>query len=274
MSISTGEGEATSSGSLIVKTLNAGASGVSGMISFTTGTASSGSSGKILLATGSATNGKGGDIVVSVGESDSYDASVGGDVQITAGRSKMTGGIVSIMSGESFTRTSGAVVVKTMNAGTSGVSGTLSFATGTTSSGASGKVIIASGYSNGGRSGDVALSVGPSSSSKRGRLRLEGIINHGSDSVTISSSTISIDNLDSSFVHLSSASASATLSTINDAQDGDFLILKAAAGKTITLSEAGNILCGSNKALSGSSGDVVTLICKFFCKPTSLRPPA
>ena len=52
---------------IVVKTHNAGTSGISGHLSFTTGTTSSGSSGTLNIATGEAkATGKGGDIIFSV----------------------------------------------------------------------------------------------------------------------------------------------------------------------------------------------------------------
>jgi hypothetical protein len=58
MSLVTGEGTATSSGAIIVQTVDAGTKGASGKLSFTSGTTSSGASGSIELYTGDATNGE------------------------------------------------------------------------------------------------------------------------------------------------------------------------------------------------------------------------
>ena len=45
----TGEGTATTSGAITVRTLNAGTAGVSGLLSFSTGTASSGNRGALWI---------------------------------------------------------------------------------------------------------------------------------------------------------------------------------------------------------------------------------
>ena len=85
------------------------------------------------LFTGAATHGEGGDILVSVGKSKT---DTGGDVYAIAGDSTpFTGGAVSLTTGEGTDTSSGSFIVRTVNAGTTGVSGKLSFTSGTTSSG-------------------------------------------------------------------------------------------------------------------------------------------
>merc|ERR1719161_2975981 len=113
-SLSAGVGTGTSSGAVIVKTVNAGAKGASGKLSFTSGTTSSGASGSIELYTGDATNGEGGDILLSVGKSLTH---VGGDVRGVGGDSTpLTGGAISFNTGEGTYTSSGAIVLQTVNA--------------------------------------------------------------------------------------------------------------------------------------------------------------
>ena len=49
MSLFTGQGTKTSSGSIVIKTANAGTTGVSGFLMFSSGTTSSGSSGELAV---------------------------------------------------------------------------------------------------------------------------------------------------------------------------------------------------------------------------------
>ena len=62
LSLQTGEGTYTTSGAIVLSSVNSGTKGVSGKLSFTSGTTSSGTSGKFVVNTGMATNGKGGDV--------------------------------------------------------------------------------------------------------------------------------------------------------------------------------------------------------------------
>ena len=64
---SSGEGAATSSGDVFLRTANAGTSGVSGMLVFSSGTSSGGASGDVLIGSGAATGGTGGAVSVTVG---------------------------------------------------------------------------------------------------------------------------------------------------------------------------------------------------------------
>ena len=73
ISIHSGYSNAQSSGSIFLRTLNAGTTGVSGELTFSTGTTSSGSSGSISIGTGSASGGKGGDITIKVGDGNTLD---------------------------------------------------------------------------------------------------------------------------------------------------------------------------------------------------------
>merc|ERR1711991_881746 len=103
----------SSSGSMIIRTLNAGAKGVSGELMFSTGTTTCGSSGSISIGTGTASNGKGGDITIKVGDGDTLD---GGHISIFAGKTDgdgstgATGGSISIRSGYSTKSSSGSII--------------------------------------------------------------------------------------------------------------------------------------------------------------------
>merc|ERR1719261_1543158 len=101
----TGYGSTTSSGSITIRTFNAGNNGVSGRLSFSSGTASVGNSGSISMGSGASTNGKAGSIRVSVGAGNTGD---GGGVWLFAGQStadNKVGGMVSIRGGLSYTTT-------------------------------------------------------------------------------------------------------------------------------------------------------------------------
>ena len=125
MSLSTGAGTATSTGSVVIKTPTSGSAGVSGRIAISTGNSQTGSSGMLTMTTGAATTGRGGSMTFSVGSSNQ---NAGGDISMTAGTtSDTTGGSISLTTGAGTTKSSGAVVVKTPDAGTLGVSGHMSF---------------------------------------------------------------------------------------------------------------------------------------------------
>ena len=57
--LASGEGTATSSGAITIRSINSGTSGVSGALIFSSGTAVSGNSGAIEIGTGAATAGRG-----------------------------------------------------------------------------------------------------------------------------------------------------------------------------------------------------------------------
>ncbi len=78
MSLYTGLGTETSSGSLVFKTSNAGSEGISGALMFSSGTTSSGASGVLEMGTGTATEGKGGYIRMTVGKTTTTNAEDGG----------------------------------------------------------------------------------------------------------------------------------------------------------------------------------------------------
>ena len=85
MSLYTGLGTETSSGSLVFKTSNAGSEGISGALMFSSGTTSSGASGVLEMGTGTATEGKGGYIRMTVGKTTTTQAEDGGVITLTAG---------------------------------------------------------------------------------------------------------------------------------------------------------------------------------------------
>ena len=129
LSAASGEGTATSSGSIFVCVPNAGTSGASGRLVFSSGTASGGNSGDMCMGSGAATDGRAGSLVLTVGSGTS---GKGGMMTLQAGRSEMrTGGKMSIMSGEGTATSSGSVLLTTANSGIGGSSGRLAFSSGT-----------------------------------------------------------------------------------------------------------------------------------------------
>ena len=125
-----GESTLTSSGKVSIATPNAGTTGVSGTIDIVSGTSSAGGSGSISLTTGKSTGGKGGTITLSVGDGDT---GVGGDININAGKTSAR----MMVQREQYTslycmqvKAQGHLVERfqlpTPNAGTTGVSGTVS----------------------------------------------------------------------------------------------------------------------------------------------------
>ena len=86
-----------------------------------TGTTSSGASGDISIGTGTASTGDGGDISIVVGDGNVLD---GGHIYMYAGKSNAdgtkhaTGGSISLISGYGTESTSGSIIIRTLNAGT------------------------------------------------------------------------------------------------------------------------------------------------------------
>merc|ERR1712054_642324 len=72
----------------------------------------------------------------------------------------MGGGDIRGIAGDSKPSTGGSIVLQTVNSGTKGVSGKLSFTSGTTSSGSSGSFSVSTGMSTNGKGGDMILSIG------------------------------------------------------------------------------------------------------------------
>jgi len=102
-------GTGKTSGSISVRTSNAGSSGVSGELTFKSGVASSGSSGTISFITGNSVGGKGGSIYLSVGAGSS---SSGGSISIRAGDGQTSGGDVHVEGGDSASGQGGNVYLK------------------------------------------------------------------------------------------------------------------------------------------------------------------
>lgn len=159
-------GASGESGRILVLTQNAGIKGTSGAHFLATGTASLGDSGAICLGSGVAKSGGGGSFVASVGVGDSGnggDAAIyagsasrssnkgglmalsagrshavafgaGGSVTCGAGRGRTdSGGVFYIYSGMSVLSTSGAILLRTTDAGSGGASGELALTSGTAS---------------------------------------------------------------------------------------------------------------------------------------------
>ena len=115
MSLVSGYGRASSSGSFSVRTAKAGTAGVSGSLSFTTGATTKGSSGTMVLRSGSATLGAGGSVSVLVG---SGAIASGGRITMSAGEATaVTGGALSLVSGFGTAKSSGSFSVRTAKAG-------------------------------------------------------------------------------------------------------------------------------------------------------------
>ena len=87
-----------------------------------------------------------------------------------------TGGSISIHSGYSNAQSSGSIFLRTLNAGTTGVSGELTFSIGTTSSGSSGSISIGTGSASGGKGGDITIKVGDGNTLDGGHLSLFTVI--------------------------------------------------------------------------------------------------
>lgn len=71
-------------------------------------------------------------------------------------------------------KSSGYVNVKTANAGEAGVSGSMSFVSGTTSNGCAGAILIKTGISTGGKSGSIFLNVGSGNAGSGGSIQIIG----------------------------------------------------------------------------------------------------
>ena len=117
--------------------------GSSGSVSITTGMAGSlennlgTQAGSISLTVGSGATGVGGNIVVSAGASLQADA--------PSDDAPASGGLISLASGYGKASSSGNIVLQSANAGTLGVSGTVSLKTGTSSFGNSGAISLTTG---------------------------------------------------------------------------------------------------------------------------------
>ena len=93
-----------------------------------------------------ATNKAGGMVTIRAGHATHAAAAQGGAFYISAGiGSSSSGGALSVSTGRGAATSSGNLTIQTFNAGTSGVSGSLSFSSGTTSDGTSGFIAIGTG---------------------------------------------------------------------------------------------------------------------------------
>ena len=77
-----------------------------------------------------------------------------------------------VSSGAGIATTSGAIVIRSANAGDAGVSGVLIFSSGSSSSGTTGSVSIGSGAATDGKGGAVSITVGSGDSGAGGELTL------------------------------------------------------------------------------------------------------
>merc|ERR1712072_279319 len=85
-----------------------------------------------------------------------------------------TGGSVSITSGQGSSTSSGVVTIRTSNAGNAGVSGYMSFRSGTSSSGCSGAIFVHSGAATSGKGGSIDLLVGDGNVGNGGSVVITG----------------------------------------------------------------------------------------------------
>ena len=94
LSLESGEGTATSSGVISIRTANAGGTGVSGRLVFSSGSAKRRQQRRSYVGSGAATGGRGGMVSISVGSGTSGS---GGAVSVLSGRSTVTtGGALSL----------------------------------------------------------------------------------------------------------------------------------------------------------------------------------
>ena len=99
------------------------------------GAATSGSSGAMLIGTGVSNGGRGGSLGLTLGSGNS---GAGGNVGVLAGAlDAETCGSVTLYSGKGTMSSSGSFVIRTLDAGSKGLSGTLIFSSGTATSGSS-----------------------------------------------------------------------------------------------------------------------------------------
>ena len=191
-------GASGESGRILVLTQNAGIKGTSGARFLATGTASLGDSGAICLGSGvakrrrrlfvasvgvgdsgnggdaaiyagsaSRSSNKGGLMALSAGRSHAVAFGAGGSVTCGAGRGRTdSGGVFYIYSGMSVLSTSGAILLRTTDAGSGGASGELALTSGTASCGDSGRLNFETGTAASGTGGfsSIALQIDISAS--------------------------------------------------------------------------------------------------------------
>merc|ERR1711871_180481 len=196
-------GTSTSSGSITIKTPDAGDAGISGALVFSSGTTSSGSSGSLSIGSGHAVGGKGGAITVTVG-----DGNVGtaGAISITAGKSTNSdGGATSLVGGDSSSGAGGAVTISGGDSSNGGAGGALVLTGGTGAANNLGGGVSITGGTHGTSStgGDVTIKAG--GATNRGKVKvykqLAAAVNIGctgsvadwSRACTVTSNALAID---------------------------------------------------------------------------------
>jgi hypothetical protein len=112
------------------------------------------------VTTGNSLNRLAGTITLSAGNT-AGGALRGATLGLNAGSNTIgTGGDVRMRSGLGSASSSGFITIESANAGTTGISGQLSFKTGTTSAGDSGDIILETGESTAGKAGTVQIVTG------------------------------------------------------------------------------------------------------------------
>ena len=162
MLMTSGVSTSKTSGSILVRSADAGSGGTSGPVTLTTGRSNLGTTGQISISTGDATGGSAGDISLEVGTGHEYR---GGDIKIQSGGTREAdapGGSIHFATGFSEKRSSGAFSVRTSDAGKIGASGFISLNTGMTTQGDSGSFAMGTGDAKKGRGGDFRIKIGTS----------------------------------------------------------------------------------------------------------------
>jgi len=221
ITILSGVGIATSSGSIIMSTADADPNGVSGPLHLSTGHANAGSSGSIQLSTGSAMSGVGGSVSIEVGSGDSGD---GGAVLVNAGFSSSSfgqGGNIDLLGGSSSFNNGGSIFLAG-GVGSSGVGGNIYIQPGLGSSDGSVFFMLTSGVS---MFGVISESIFDFSISSSVRIQSFGIVDISSGSTITLSAANGID-LGDSYIHGFESGSGSTINnevTINK-QAGYFLM--------------------------------------------------
>jgi len=266
-----GYGRVSTSGSISIKSFNAGSNGVSGVLTFSSGTTSKGNSGAVMIGSGQAATGNGGVVSITVGSGNKNAggalsivagsttdtatgaAGVGGALDMTAGSgAKGTGGAVTLTSGKGAASSSGALTIKTVDAGTNGISGSLVFTTGASTKGDSGSVTLSTGAGVGGKSGAVSISTGVSTIYDGGAITIAG---GASNTAAVPSpapqrtgGAVTISSGDGG------GSAGPSSSTLTTAKAGDIVLLP---GKGADTNKHGKLIL---KSADGSAGEAVVTI--------------
>eukprot|EP00232_Nephroselmis_pyriformis_P028735 CAMPEP_0182854040 /NCGR_PEP_ID=MMETSP0034_2-20130328/1020_1 /TAXON_ID=156128 /ORGANISM="Nephroselmis pyriformis, Strain CCMP717" /LENGTH=3798 /DNA_ID=CAMNT_0024984833 /DNA_START=206 /DNA_END=11599 /DNA_ORIENTATION=+ len=166
--MASGKSTSTSSGTVTIKTDDAGFYGVSGFMLMRTGTATAGTSGRIDVLTGNATEGSGGDINVAVGTGNTGN---GGDVYMTSGETTATGhagGKIYITGGlgSNSDETDGG------DGGAIEITGGASLG-GNKATDVGGDIVVTAGYAASSTGGNVAVTSGFSQSTSSGYMKID-----------------------------------------------------------------------------------------------------